>query len=147
MKKLEIEGYELRGDLYYDSVADMWVAVDQGRAKVGFDPLGLEVNGTLAQLALAKVGSATSRGESMGTLEAEKFVGPIVAPLSGSVAAINDDALLNVSKLHTAPYDTWILEIEMSDLGELDLLVTGADLENSFAQRLEAYRKKGVLAR
>ena len=38
MKRLNVEGYELRGDLYYDARADMWLSVEDGVAKVGYDP-------------------------------------------------------------------------------------------------------------
>ena len=66
---------------------------------------------------------------------------------SGIVTAVNHAALESVSLLHNAAYETWILEIEMTDPSELGLLVSGEDLAASFASRLDEYRKKGVLAR
>lgn len=147
MTNFGIEGYELRSGLFYDSLTDMWVAVDNGIAKIGYDPLGLEINGTLAQLALANTGAIFARGDSIGTLEAEKFVGPIVTPLSGTLLEVNSEVLENVSQLHSDPYGSWIFAISMSNSDELDLLVTGDALGESFASRLAAYRVKGVLAR
>lgn len=147
MKNLKIDGYELREELYYDALTDMWVEVQDGIAKVGYDPLGLEINGTLAQLAISPVGTVGKRGEQIGTLEAEKFVGPIVMPLSGTLAEVNGDVLANVSAIHRNPYDSWIFAIDFSDPGELTEFVTGEQLSQSFALRLNEYRNKGVLSR
>ena len=147
MGSVKIEGYELRSGLYYDALCDMWVSVSEGVAKVGYDPLGLEINGTLAQLGIARVGAIVSRGEVVGSLEAEKFVGPIVSPLSGRVIDANVEVLEDVSVLHRDPYGSWIFAVELSDASELEELVTGDALAASFAERLAAYRTKGVLAR
>ncbi|MDA8102695.1 MAG: hypothetical protein M0Z34_07005 [Nitrospiraceae bacterium] len=147
MKRLNVEGYELRGDLYYDARADMWLSVEDGLAKVGYDPLGLEINGTLAALVLAEPGRQVARGQAAGSLEAEKFVGPVTAPVSGVVEAVNEEAVANLSKIYADPYGSWLLAIRMSDPSELDELVTGDALNESFAQRLQAYRAQGVLAR
>lgn len=147
MGSLKIEGYELRSGLYYDSLCDMWVEVTDGVAKVGYDPLGLEINGTLAQLGIAKVGTSVIRGETVGSLEAEKFVGPIVSPLSGMLVEVNEAVVGDVSLMHRDPYGAWVFAIAISDPSELDELVTGDALGESFAGRLAAYRLKGVLAR
>lgn len=147
MSRIIIEGYELHNDLFYDSEADMWVKVEGKKAKVGIDPLGLEINGTLSQLAVAELGTRVKRGEPFGSLEAEKFVGPVVSPLSGLVSAVNEDVLKNISRMHKAPYESWVIEMEMDDPDELSLLVSGNDLQPAFELRLADYRKKGVLAR
>ena len=147
MKRLNVEGYELRGDLYYDAKADMWLSVEDGVAKVGYDPLGLEINGTLAALVLAEPGREVTRGQAAGSLEAEKFVGPVTAPVSGVVEAVNGEAVANLARIYADPYGSWLLAIRMSDPGELGELVTGDALNESFARRLAAYRAQGVLAR
>lgn len=147
MSKLNVEGYELRKELYYDTASDMWVKVDGNKARLGIDPLGLEINGTLSQLALAGTGTKVKRGEQLGSLEAEKFVGPILSPLSSEVVAINDEILNNISTIHRTPYESWIVEVEMDYPAELELLVSGDDLQPAFELRLAEYRKKGLLAR
>ncbi|MDA8374983.1 MAG: hypothetical protein M0Z91_12195 [Actinomycetota bacterium] len=147
MKRLNVEGYELRGDLYYDAKADMWLSVEDGLARVGYDPLGLEINGTLAALVLAEPGREVTRGQAAGSLEAEKFVGPVTAPVSGVVEAVNQEVVGNLARIYADPYAAWLLAIRMSDPSELEELVTGDALNESFARRLQAYRAQGVLAR
>ncbi len=147
MKRLNVEGYELRGDLYYDAKADMWLSVEDGVARVGYDPLGLEINGTLAALVLAEPGREVTRGQAAGSLEAEKFVGPVTAPVSGVVEAVNQEVVANLARIYADPYAAWLLAIRMSDPSELEELVTGDALNESFARRLQAYRTQGVLAR
>lgn len=147
MNMIDIEGYALRYDVYYDRLTDTWIEVIGDTARIGFDPLGLEINGTLAQLAVAPVGTMVRRGESAGTLEAEKFVGPIASPLSGEVTGVNHEALDNVSSLHRRPFDAWLMEVRFSDPEELKAFVTTDDIAPVFLERLEEYRKRGVLAR
>ena len=147
MASFSIDGYELRSELFYDRATDMWIAVDGTVAHVGYDPLGLEINGTLAQLVIADLGNSVARGQTIGTLEAEKFVGPINSPVSGIIKDVNNGVLDSVSQIHVHPYDSWLFAVSMSNLDELDLFVTGENITPVFEHRLAEYRIKGVLAR
>lgn len=147
MRMIDIEGYTLRFDVFYDRLTDTWIEVNGDTARIGFDPLGLEINGTLAQLAVAPVGTVIRRGESAGTLEAEKFVGPIASPLSGEVTEINHDALENVSSLHRRPFEAWLMEVRFANEAEFKEFVTTDEIAPVFLERLEEYRKRGVLAK
>lgn len=147
MHMIDIEGYTLRFDVFYDRLTDTWIEINGDTARIGFDPLGLEINGTLAQLAVAPVGTVIRRGESAGTLEAEKFVGPIASPLSGEVTAINHDALDNVSSLHRRPFEAWLMEVRFANEAEFKEFVTTDEIAPVFLERLEEYRKRGVLAK
>ncbi|HET9091048.1 MAG TPA: glycine cleavage system protein H [Acidimicrobiales bacterium] len=144
---VEISGYPVRLDLAYFREADLWVeVVAGGRARVGLDPLGAETSGTLAQLALVAAGTAVTRGQPLGSLEAEKFVGPLVAPLTGSVVATNEAVVARPSLVEEDPYGAWLVEIELAHTEELGELVSGERVAGYFADRVERYRKEGVLA-
>ncbi len=147
MAGILVEGYEIRTGLFYDDATDMWVEVQDGIAHIGYDPLGLEINGTLAQLAMAGTGKEVIKGDTIGTLEAEKFVGPIQSPVSGTLVEVNEAAMDNVSKIHAQPYDSWLFAIAMSQPSELNDLISGDDIVSAFESRVAAYRVKGVLAR
>ncbi len=143
----DISGYRVRLDLAYFREADLWVeTLAGGRARVGLDPLGAETSGTLAQLALVAVGTAVTRGQPLGSLEAEKFVGPLVTPLSGSVVATNEAVVARPSLVEQDPYGSWLVEIELARVEELDELVSGETVAGYFADRVERYRREGVLA-
>ncbi|MHB1710463.1 MAG: glycine cleavage system protein H [Acidimicrobiales bacterium] len=145
----DIAGYEVRLDLMYDPGSHIWVEVlGSGQAVVGLDPLGVETSGTIAALTFVPVGSEVIRGEPLGSVEAEKFVGPVVAPLSGRVTKVNPDVLLRPSLVDAEPYDAWLVELEPSDLeNESEYLVQGVDdIRSWFAAKVLEYRKLGVLA-
>ena len=144
-----VKGYELRLDLSYDPASDLWVDTsDPGLVSVGLDPLGAETSGTLAQLSLSAPGAEVRRGNPLGSLEAEKFVGPLLSPLSGTLAEINSDVLAQPAKVHHDPYGTWLVKIRPSDLdADLGTLVSGAEtVREWFASRVEDYGRQGVLA-
>jgi len=90
MSEQKIRGFIVRTDLAYDLDHHLWVDTSRSDVvRVGMDPLGVETSGTLAQLVLHAPGGDYSRGQPVGSLEAEKYVGPVVTPLSGRVIAVN----------------------------------------------------------
>jgi glycine cleavage system H protein len=145
---LEIEAYRVAADRAHHPDTHVWVERRAiGTVRVGLDPLGLETMGTLAQLALVVAGTAIERGDALGTVEAEKFVGPLESPLSGSVVAVNDAAVADPRSVHDDPYATWLVELDPADFdGEAPSLVTGDDIRPWFVAKLADYRLKGVLA-
>jgi glycine cleavage system H protein len=148
----EIAGFAVALDRAYDPAGHFWVAASSepgsGRLRIGMDALGVEVSGTLAQLAFVPVGDEVRRGEPFGSLEAAKFVGPLTSPVSGTVTAHNDAVLSDPSLVDRDPYGAgWLVEVAPADPGELDGLVHGAEVIPAwFAAEVEDYRLKGVLA-
>lgn len=146
--RLEIEGYRVATDRAYHPDTHVWVERRaDGTVRVGLDPLGLETMGTLAQLALAPAGTVVERGDALGTLEAEKFVGPLESPLSGSVVAVNDAASDEPRSVHDDPFAAWLVELAPADFDrEAPSLVAGDDIGPWFTAKVADYRLKGVLA-
>lgn len=145
---IEVAGYRLDGDRAYDPETHVWVRETAGgRVRIGLDPLGLETMGTLAQLDLLPPGTVVARGEPCGTMEAEKFVGPLECPVSGTVVAVNPDAVADPRTVHADPLAAWLLELEPSHLAvDAAALVVGAAIAPWFAAKVADYRLKGVLA-
>lgn len=145
---LEVAGYRLRRDRAYDPDTHVWVQpVAGGRVRIGLDPLGIETMGTLAQLDLPAPGTGVRRGEPAGSLEAEKFVGPLECPVTGVVVAVNADAVADPRTVHADPFATWLVEVDPADYdGEAAELVAGGDVAPWFAAKVADYRRRGVLA-
>ncbi|MDQ3944626.1 MAG: glycine cleavage system protein H [Actinomycetota bacterium] len=150
MSHVEVCGYRLALDRSYDPASHLWVQIlEPGRVRVGVDPLGVETSGTIAQLAFASPGEVLRRGEPFGSLEAAKFVGPLLSPLSGTVTATNQAALADPRLVERDPFgEGWLVELEPSDPGgELPLLVEGEErLCPWFAAEVQDYRLKGLIA-
>ncbi len=143
-----VSGFAVPSGFAYDLDNHMWVQLlDSGHARVGMDALGVETSGTLAQLSFA-VGSEFKRGEPFGTLEAEKFVGPLFAPLSGRITAVNEAAMADPGLVERDPYGAgWFVEVLPTAPAELgDLIRDDAEVVDRFQAKVRQYRIEGVLA-
>jgi len=150
MPDLSIEGFAVRTDLFYDIERHIWVAVrGDGSVRIGMDALGVETSGTLAQLDFVEPGTLLTRDDAFGTLEAEKFVGPLVTPVSGSVVTVNIGAITDPGLVEREPYDGgWMVEILPSALDADIAALVGdvATITERFRTRVADYRRDGVLA-
>lgn len=147
---VEIEGYRLARNRSYHPDTHVWVeplSHDPIRVRLGLDALGLETTGTLAQLAIVPVGTRVERGAEFGSLEAEKFVGPLTSPLTGTVVAVNDDVIANPRRVQDDPLEAWFVELAPEDFeADAALLVSGDAITAWFREKLIDYRLRGVLA-
>lgn len=137
----------LPSDRHYDPTSHLWAQVDPatGRVLVGIDTLGLAALGDLAYITLQAVGMPVRRGESIGTLEAAKMTGDIIAPVSGVIAARNDAAVRNPALVNESPYDEgWLIALEPEDWpGESPLLVSGDALPAWVEAENQRYHEQG----
>lgn len=144
----EFGGYELRLDRRYDPETHFWVQPvggGTGRVRVGFDALTADTYGALAQLMMSPVGTAVARGEEFGSLEAAKFVGPLTAPVTGVLAAVNDAALADPESVLRDPYGAgWLAEFDPA--ADPAGLVEGEQARAWFAREVADYREKGLVA-
>ena len=143
-------GFPLALDRLYQADTHMWVQPSgPGHARIGMDPLGIETSGTLAQLSFLEVGAELTAGSPFGQLEAAKFVGPLISPVSGIVVAVNEAVLADPGLAERDPFGGgWLIEAELSDPdGELPGLLSDPDeITRWFAAKVEDYRLKGVIA-
>jgi glycine cleavage system H protein len=145
----EVAGFAVALDRAYDPVGHFWVSmVTSTRARIGMDALGVETSGTIAQLAFLSVGEWLKRGDTFGSLEAAKFVGPLTSPLSGTVSATNDAVVADPALVERDPYGAgWLVELDVSEPTELAELISGLHpIRVWFEAEVEDYRLKGVLA-
>ncbi len=136
--------YFFPGDLYYDKAEHLWLRPDGGELEVGMDALALDMVGELVHLDLAQVGTHVRQGDILGTVEAEKMVRPLKAPVAGVVTALNESVLARPLDVNDNPYQSgWLLRLRPDAWdGESSSLLTGEDavshwLEQEVAQ-LEA---------
>lgn len=145
-----IRGFPLALDRLYHPGSHLWVRRDSGGvARIGLDPLGIETSGTLAQLSFDAAGSELTAGRPFGQLEAAKFVGPLLSPVSGTLAAVNDAVAADPGLAERDPYDRgWLIDaILAGDGADLPgLLSDPGQITDWFTGKVEEYRLKGVLA-
>lgn len=117
-----IEGYDFPEGLWYQPAEHLWLrAADPdstGRpvVTVGLDALGVQALGEVVYVQLVERGLAVTAGQPLGSLEAEKMVRPVLAPLSGTVVDVNDAAQTTPRLLNTDPYGGgWLVRIAAAD--------------------------------
>ncbi len=106
--------HEFPADRYYDPLNYTWVRLSPSgeHAVVGVHALGLDTLGELAYISLQAVGHSVKRGEAIGTLEAAKMTVDLVAPISGTIVARNEEALRHPFLVNQDPYEEgWLVAV------------------------------------
>jgi glycine cleavage system H protein len=115
---LEIDHCVFPDDLLYDLDNNTWLRVEEnGEVTVGVTSLLAGIAGKLTLARLKAVGIDIQRGRSLGSLESQKFVGPIPSPVSGTVVKTNGLIVDKPRIINDAPYeDGWIARLRPSQL-------------------------------
>jgi glycine cleavage system H protein len=114
-----VESYEFPADRWYEPREHVWVRPEPapGRAPgvvvtVGVDALGQELLGEVVYVQLDGARGDVRRGDALGSLEADKMVRPVLAPLTGAVLEVNAAVLANPRLLNRSPYDEgWLVRL------------------------------------
>ncbi len=118
----DIKGYTMPDDLYYHE-EHSWARVDGDRVTVGMSDFFQKEAGDIVFVDLPEEEDDVEQGEVCGKIQSRKWIGKLVAPVSGEILEINEDLDEDTSLINTDPYGKgWILVIEASNLDE--------DLEN-----------------
>lgn len=142
---VKIDGNEFPEDLYYHR-DHMWVKVEDGKARVGYNDWAQEAAGKLVNLNTRRAGRSVKAGKTLGTVESGKWVGPLKAPVSGPILELNEEVLKNPSLINEDPYGRgWIAVLEPTNLEEeLKDLIKGSDKETLEIWLKEEKAKHGV---
>jgi len=142
---VKINGNEFPEDLYYHR-DHMWVKVEDGKVRVGYNDWAQEAAGKLVNLNTRRVGRSVKAGKTLGTVESGKWVGPLKAPVSGKIVEINEEVLKKPFLINEDPYGRgWIAVIEPTALeAELKDLIKGSDKVTLEAWLKEEKAKHGV---
>jgi glycine cleavage system H protein len=120
-----VESFEFPADRWYEPGEHLWLLPDAGAGPggpepegppltvtIGIDALGQELLGEVVYVQLAEPGTRLRRGDALGSLEAEKMVRPILAPLTGVVLEPNPAVLAGPRLVNTAPYGAgWLVRM------------------------------------
>ncbi|RKI08702.1 glycine cleavage system protein GcvH [Corallococcus sp. AB030] len=107
-----------------------WARVAGKSVVVGITDHAQTTLGDIVYVELPKLGAQVSAGDSFGTVESVKAVSELFAPVSGTIVKVNTDLTEEPENLNTDPYgDGWLVEIEVSDAGQLSNLLDAAAYE------------------
>ena len=87
-------------------------------------PTSPDALGDIVYVDLPEPGTSVTAGEELGEVESTKSVSAIYAPVSGTVAARNDQLTDTPELINTDPYGSgWLVEIDPTDRAALDDLL------------------------
>lgn len=89
-----------------------WVIVEDGTATVGISDFAQDALGDVVFINLPEEGDEVVAGEAFGDVESVKAVSDLVSPVTGTIAAINEELLDAPEKLNEDPYGAWIIKVE-----------------------------------
>jgi glycine cleavage system H protein len=104
-----------------------WVAVDDdGKVRIGITDFAQDALGDVVFVDLPEVGAEVTAGEAFAEIESTKSVADVYAPISGTVAAMNEVLIDAPETINSDPYGAaWFVTIE-GDAGALNALMDAA---------------------
>ncbi|RAX50222.1 glycine cleavage system protein GcvH [Arthrobacter sp. AQ5-05] len=88
--------------------------------KVGITQVAADALGDVVYVDLPEVGDAVTAGETCGEVESTKSVSDLYAPVTGTIVAVNQDAIDNPAILNEDPYGAgWLFTVEVTEEGPL----------------------------
>lgn len=110
-------------DLRYSKEHE-WVRAEDSHATIGITSFAADELGDIVFVELPEVGSSLSQFGTFGVVESVKAVSDLFAPISGTVAEVNEALRDAPELLNSDPFGTgWIARVELSDESELDALM------------------------
>ena len=115
----DIKGYNMPEELYYHE-EHSWAKVEGAKVTVGMTDMFQKEAGDIVFVDLPEEEDEVSQGETCGKIQSRKWIGKLVAPVSGEITEINEEMEEDTALINTDPYgDGWILVIEAEDEDEL----------------------------
>jgi glycine cleavage system H protein len=141
--------YELNEELYYwhggeKGEGQTWVRMEaDGRVTIGITDLAGKLAGKLRFIRIKPPGATVTQGQSAATLETGKWVGPVEAPISGTIVEVNRSLRRNPQALNKDPYgEGWVAKLTPTKPDELQSLVHGEGLIAWYTAEIEKKLKK-----
>ena len=143
----DIKGYNMPDELYYHK-DHSWARVEGTRVTVGMNDFFQQEAGDVVFIDLPEEEDEVEQGEVCGKIQSRKWIGKLVAPVSGEILEINEALEDDSSLINTDPYgEGWILVMEASDLEEdLGNLMQGETLVSFIESEIKVAEKEKAKA-
>ena len=113
---VKVDDYEVAEGLYY-SKEWMWLKVEGSKVRIGVTDYAQKQLREVVFVELPSAGDRLKVGEPFGTVESVKAVSDLIAPISGTIDKVNEEAGSKPELLNENPYgEGWLLVITPTDL-------------------------------
>jgi glycine cleavage system H protein len=138
------------GLYYYNSDNHIWLRIEEAnKVRCGIDQFGQKVAGTVAYVKVKPVGGTVTKGRTLGTIEAGKYIGPVKSPVNGTILEVNQDVISNPSLINTDSYGNgWLVLIDAPNLQEdiADLIHGEEGVQKWLETDYKKYEEEGLFA-
>ncbi len=112
-----------------------WIRVDGDVAYVGITNYAQGELGEIVFVDITTEGETVAKEEVFGTIEAVKTVSDLFMPVGGEVLEVNTELEDQPELVNEDAYGKgWIIKVAISDLSELDGLMSAAEYEQMIAK-------------
>jgi glycine cleavage system H protein len=142
---VEIFGYHFPDELYYHR-DHCWVKVEiSDKVIIGLNEFFIKEAGEIINVDLPYEGEEIEMGKVCGKIQSSKWIGKIVAPVTGEIMEINLELEENSRIMNQDPYgEGWIMRVSASNLeDEIEELLKGKDLFEWLKKEMEKLNKDG----
>jgi len=111
-----------------------WISVDGNIGTVGITDYAQNSLGDIVYVDMPRVGDSISANATFGSVESVKAVSDLYTPVSGTVTAVNEILKTEPDKINSAPHETWIIRLELSNPSEVASLLDAAAYEKFISE-------------
>ncbi|NJN44322.1 MAG: glycine cleavage system protein GcvH [Anaerolineae bacterium] len=115
---------------------DEWIRVEDNTGTIGISDYAQD---QLSDVVYVEVsvgeGDSVSKGDVIAAVESVKAASDVYSPVSGTITAVNETLADTPENINSAPYQSWMVKIDMSDPAELEGLMDAAGYEAYLGSR------------
>lgn len=102
-----------------------WVAIENGVARIGITDHAQQELGDIVFVELPEVGKSVNAGDVLGTIESVKAVSELYAPVSGTIASVNEALQDAPESINRDPLgEGWMVSVSMTRAEEAEGLLS-----------------------
>ncbi len=95
-----------------------WIRLSGDTAEIGITDFAQQQLGDVVYVELPDAGTTVTAGQSFGNIESVKAASELFAPITGEVVEVNEHVKAHPEVVNTAPHDTWMIKVKVSNPGE-----------------------------
>ena len=111
-----------------------WLKVDGNTGTIGITDHAQNSLGDIVFVELPKVGAEIIAGQSFGSVESVKAVSDLYAPVSGTVAQVNEALNASPEDVNKDAHAAWMIKVTLKDPSEIAKLLSASDYEKFAAE-------------
>ncbi|MBF0529929.1 MAG: glycine cleavage system protein GcvH [Deltaproteobacteria bacterium] len=130
---MEIKGYNFPEDLYYDA-DHYWVKIQGQELVMGMNDFAQKLAGQIVYVQLPSDGKKLTKGKKLASVESGKWVGKIMAPVTGSIVTSNQALETKPSLINDDCYGAgWLYKIKPDNINDINDLIHGKEAIEKWA--------------